>query len=142
MALTEQPLLTVQNLKVHFYTLRGVVHALERVAFSLNRQETLGLAVMTETPIVLVNVQRGGPSTGLPTKVEQADLLSAIFGEHGDSPHVVLAPATIEECFHCMVTARRVAEALRGGFSPCGSMNSRSGFPRSSTSRPLRGLTN
>jgi 2-oxoglutarate ferredoxin oxidoreductase subunit alpha len=58
-------------------------------------------------------VQRGGPSTGLPTKVEQSDLLSTIFGMPGDSPKVVLAPATIEECFHCMVTARRIAETFR-----------------------------
>jgi 2-oxoglutarate ferredoxin oxidoreductase subunit alpha len=77
------------------------------------KTEFLGLAVMTEVPLVLVDVQRGGPSTGLPTKVEQSDLLAAIFGQPGDAPKVVLAPATIEECFHCMVTARRIAEALR-----------------------------
>jgi 2-oxoglutarate/2-oxoacid ferredoxin oxidoreductase subunit alpha len=68
---------------------------------------------MTETPLVLVDVQRGGPSTGLPTKVEQSDLLAALFGQPGDAPHVVLAPATIEECFHAMVTARRIAETFR-----------------------------
>ncbi len=77
------------------------------------KTEFLGLAVMTETPLVLVDVQRGGPSTGLPTKVEQSDLLAAIFGQPGDAPHVVLAPATIEECFHVMVTARRIAETFR-----------------------------
>ncbi|HSG81332.1 MAG TPA: 2-oxoacid:acceptor oxidoreductase subunit alpha [Gemmatimonadota bacterium] len=77
------------------------------------KQEFLGLAVMLEVPLVVVNVQRGGPSTGLPTKVEQSDLLAALFGQHGDSPHVVMAPATIEECFHVMVTARRIAEAFR-----------------------------
>ncbi|MFQ5550130.1 MAG: 2-oxoacid:acceptor oxidoreductase subunit alpha [Gemmatimonadales bacterium] len=77
------------------------------------KMETLGLAVMTETPLVVVDVQRGGPSTGLPTKVEQSDLLAALFGQPGDTPHVVLAPATIEECFHCMVTARRIAETFR-----------------------------
>ncbi|NNG17958.1 MAG: 2-oxoacid:acceptor oxidoreductase subunit alpha, partial [Gemmatimonadales bacterium] len=77
------------------------------------KTEFLGLAVMTETPLVLVDVQRGGPSTGLPTKVEQADLLAAIYGQPGDAPHVVLAPATIEECFACMITARRIAEAFR-----------------------------
>jgi 2-oxoglutarate ferredoxin oxidoreductase subunit alpha len=77
------------------------------------KTEFTGLAVMTETPLVIVDVQRGGPSTGLPTKVEQSDLLAAIFGQPGDAPKVVLAPATIEECFHCMVTARRIAEALR-----------------------------
>ncbi|MEE8361597.1 MAG: 2-oxoacid:acceptor oxidoreductase subunit alpha [Gemmatimonadales bacterium] len=91
-----------------------------KVAFTITsgpglalKTEFLGLAVMTEIPLVLVDVQRGGPSTGLPTKVEQSDLLAAIFGQPGDAPHVVMAPATIEECFACMVTARRVAEAFR-----------------------------
>ena len=68
---------------------------------------------MTETPLIVVDVQRGGPSTGLPTKVEQSDLLAAIFGQPGDAPHVVMAPATIEECFHCMTTARKIAETFR-----------------------------
>jgi 2-oxoglutarate/2-oxoacid ferredoxin oxidoreductase subunit alpha len=77
------------------------------------KTEFLGLSVMTETPLVLVNVQRGGPSTGLPTKVEQSDLLASIFGQTGDAPHVVLAPATIEECFHSMITARRIADTFR-----------------------------
>jgi 2-oxoglutarate/2-oxoacid ferredoxin oxidoreductase subunit alpha len=77
------------------------------------KTEFLGLSVMTETPLVLVNVQRGGPSTGLPTKVEQSDLLASIFGQTGDAPHVVLAPATIEECFHAMITARRIADTFR-----------------------------
>ncbi|HMU60819.1 MAG TPA: 2-oxoacid:acceptor oxidoreductase subunit alpha [Gemmatimonadales bacterium] len=77
------------------------------------KTEFLGLAIMTEIPLVLVDVQRGGPSTGLPTKVEQSDLLAALFASPGDAPHVVMAPATIEECFHIMVTARRIAEAFR-----------------------------
>jgi 2-oxoglutarate/2-oxoacid ferredoxin oxidoreductase subunit alpha len=77
------------------------------------KTEFLGLAVMTETPLVLVDVQRGGPSTGLPTKVEQSDLLAALYGQPGDAPKVVVAPATIEECFHVMVTARRIAETFR-----------------------------
>jgi 2-oxoglutarate/2-oxoacid ferredoxin oxidoreductase subunit alpha len=77
------------------------------------KTEFLGLSVMTETPLVVVDVQRGGPSTGLPTKVEQSDLLASLFGQPGDSPHVVLAPATIEECFHAMITARRIAETFR-----------------------------
>ncbi|MDX1674909.1 MAG: 2-oxoacid:acceptor oxidoreductase subunit alpha [Longimicrobiales bacterium] len=77
------------------------------------KTEFLGLAIMTETPLVVVDVQRGGPSTGLPTKVEQGDLLAAMFGQPGDAPHVVMAPATIEECFHAMVTARRIAETFR-----------------------------
>jgi 2-oxoglutarate/2-oxoacid ferredoxin oxidoreductase subunit alpha len=77
------------------------------------KTEFLGLAVMTEVPLVVVDVQRGGPSTGLPTKVEQSDLLAVLFGQPGDAPKVVMAPATIEECFHAMVTARRIAEAFR-----------------------------
>jgi len=77
------------------------------------KTEFLGLAVMTEVPLVVVDVQRGGPSTGWPTKVEQADLLAALFGQPGDAPKVVLAPATIEDCFHCMITARHLAESLR-----------------------------
>ena len=77
------------------------------------KTEFLGLAVMAEIPLVVINVQRGGPSTGLPTKVEQSDLLAAMYGQPGDTPKVVLAPATIEECFHVIPTARRIAEALR-----------------------------
>ena len=77
------------------------------------KTEFIGLAVMTEVPLVVVDVQRGGPSTGLPTKVEQSDLLAALYAQGGDAPRVVLAPATIEECFHVMITARRIAEAFR-----------------------------
>ena len=77
------------------------------------KTEFIGLATMTETPLVVVDVQRGGPSTGLPTKVEQSDLLAVLYGQPGDAPKVVLAPATIEECFHVMITARRIAEAFR-----------------------------
>src|SRR5678809_548695 len=77
------------------------------------KTEFLGLAIMTETPLVVIDVQRGGPSTGLPTKVEQSDLLAALFAQPGDAPRIVLAPATIEECFHIVVTARRLAEAFR-----------------------------
>lgn len=77
------------------------------------KTELLGLAVMGEIPLVLVNVQRGGPSTGLPTKVEQGDLLAAIFSAHGDAPKVVMAPATIEDCFYSVITARKIAENFR-----------------------------
>lgn len=77
------------------------------------KTELIGLAVMAEIPLVLVNVQRGGPSTGLPTKVEQGDLLSVIFGEPGDTPKVVMAPATIEDCFYSIITARKIAETFR-----------------------------
>jgi 2-oxoglutarate ferredoxin oxidoreductase subunit alpha len=77
------------------------------------KTEFIGLAVMTETPLIVVDVQRGGASTGLPTKVEQSDLLAVMYSQPGDAPKVVLAPATIEECFHCMITARRIAEIFR-----------------------------
>jgi 2-oxoglutarate ferredoxin oxidoreductase subunit alpha len=61
---------------------------------------------------VVVNVQRGGPSTGQPTKVEQGDLLTVMFGSHGDAPKVVMAASTIEDCFYSMITARRIAETF------------------------------
>ena len=77
------------------------------------KTELLGLAVMAEIPLIIINVQRGGPSTGLPTKVEQGDLLQAIFGTHGDAPKVVMAPATIEDCFYSIFTARKIADAFR-----------------------------
>ena len=77
------------------------------------KQEVIGLAVMGEIPLVVVNVQRGGPSTGQPTKAEQGDLMAAIFGSHGDSPKIVIAPSTIEDCFYSMITARRLAETFR-----------------------------
>jgi 2-oxoglutarate/2-oxoacid ferredoxin oxidoreductase subunit alpha len=77
------------------------------------KTEFIGLAVMAEIPLVLVLVQRGGPSTGLPTKVEQGDLLAVLYGAAGDSPKVVVAPATIEECFHFVVLARKLAEDFR-----------------------------
>ncbi len=77
------------------------------------KTEVLGLAVMCEIPLVVVNVQRGGPSTGLPTKVEQGDLLSALYSMTGDAPKIIMAPATISECFHFVVTARKLAEAFR-----------------------------
>jgi 2-oxoglutarate ferredoxin oxidoreductase subunit alpha len=76
------------------------------------KQEAIGLAVMGEIPLVVVNVQRGGPSTGLPTKAEQGDLLAAMFGSHGDAPKVVMAPSTIEDCFYSIITARRIAETF------------------------------
>ena len=79
--------------------------------FSL-KQEGLGLAVMAEIPLVVVDVQRGGPSTGLPTKPEQGDLLQAMFGTHGDAPKVVVAPCGIEDCFYTMITARKIAETF------------------------------
>jgi 2-oxoglutarate ferredoxin oxidoreductase subunit alpha len=71
--------------------------------------EAIGLAVMTELPLVIVNVQRGGPSTGLPTKVEQSDLLHAIFGRHGECPVCVIAASSPSDCFEVAVEASRIA---------------------------------
>ena len=76
------------------------------------KQEGIGLAVMAEIPLVVVDVQRGGPSTGQPTKPEQGDLLTVMFGCHGDAPKVVLAVSSIEDCFYSMITARKIAETF------------------------------
>jgi 2-oxoglutarate ferredoxin oxidoreductase subunit alpha len=73
------------------------------------KMEALGWAVMAEIPLVVVNIQRGGPSTGLPTQVEQSDLNLAIYGSHGDAPRVVLAPGNVEECFHMAIEAVNIA---------------------------------
>jgi 2-oxoglutarate ferredoxin oxidoreductase subunit alpha len=73
------------------------------------KQEAIGLAVMTELPLVIVNVQRGGPSTGLPTKTEQADLFQAVWGRNGECPAIVIAPATPADCFHMAIEATRLA---------------------------------
>jgi len=73
------------------------------------KTEAIGWASMAEIPLLVVNVQRGGPSTGLPTNVEQSDLYQAIFGSHGDSPRVVLAAATVEDCFYVALEAARIA---------------------------------
>jgi 2-oxoglutarate ferredoxin oxidoreductase subunit alpha len=77
------------------------------------KTEMIGLAVMAEIPLVIIDVQRGGPSTGLPTKVEQGDLLASLYGSQGDSPKIVVAAATISECFHFVVMARKLAESFR-----------------------------
>ena len=73
------------------------------------KSEAIGLAVMLELPLVVVNIQRGGPSTGLPTKTEQADLLQALFGRNGESPVAIVAPATPGECFTMAIEACRFA---------------------------------
>jgi 2-oxoglutarate ferredoxin oxidoreductase subunit alpha len=75
------------------------------------KSEAIGWASMAEIPLLVINVQRGGPSTGLPTNVEQSDLNQAIFGGHGDSPRVVLAPKTVEDCFYIALEAGRIARA-------------------------------
>ncbi|OGR95119.1 MAG: hypothetical protein A2902_07020 [Elusimicrobia bacterium RIFCSPLOWO2_01_FULL_64_13] len=72
--------------------------------------EALGLASMLELPIVIVDCQRGGPSTGMPTKTEQSDLFGAVYGSHGEAPRVVLAPANVKDCFFGMIKAFNIAE--------------------------------
>ncbi len=124
------------HLAEHFQKVGGVVHQAEdeiaAIGFAVGasyagktpvtvtsgpglalKTEFLGLAVMAELPLVIIDVQRGGPSTGLPTKVEQSDLLAAIYGEAGDAPKIVLAAATIQDCFHFVILARQLAEAFR-----------------------------
>ncbi|HTO87755.1 MAG TPA: 2-oxoacid:acceptor oxidoreductase subunit alpha [Thermoanaerobaculia bacterium] len=75
--------------------------------------EMLGLASMAEIPTVVIDVQRGGPSTGNPTKSEQSDLLQALYGTHGDAPKVVLACSDVEDCFHATVEAFNIAEEFQ-----------------------------
>ena len=73
------------------------------------KTEAIGWASMAEIPLIICNIQRGGPSTGLPTNVEQSDLHQAIYGGHGDSPRVVLAAKTVEDCFYIAIEAARIA---------------------------------
>ena len=80
--------------------------------FSL-MQEMLGLATMAEVPLVVVNSMRGGPSTGLPTKMEQADLNIALYGGHGEAPRIVLAPRSVEDCFYQTMQAFYLSETFQ-----------------------------
>jgi 2-oxoglutarate ferredoxin oxidoreductase subunit alpha len=73
------------------------------------KSEAIGLAVISELPLVVVNVQRGGPSTGLPTKTEQSDLLQALYGRNGESPAVVIAASTPSDCFHYAYMSAKIA---------------------------------
>src|SRR5215218_310353 len=77
------------------------------------KSETIGLAVMTELPLLIVDVQRGGPSTGLPTKTEQSDLLQAMFGRNGEAPVPVIAPQSPGDCFDAAIEAARIALTYR-----------------------------
>ncbi|HEX6391800.1 MAG TPA: 2-oxoacid:acceptor oxidoreductase subunit alpha [Acidimicrobiales bacterium] len=77
------------------------------------KTETIGLAVSLELPLLVIDIQRGGPSTGLPTKTEQADLLQAMFGRHGEAPVPIVAPATPGECFYMAIEAARIAVKYR-----------------------------
>jgi len=74
------------------------------------KMEAIGLAGITETPLVIVDTQRGGPSTGLPTKQEQSDLMAMIYGTHGEIPKIVMAPSTVEEAFYDTAEAFNLAE--------------------------------
>src|SRR2546426_6065073 len=73
------------------------------------KTEALGWGVMAEMPLIICDIQRGGPSTGMPTSVEQSDLNLAVYGGHGDSPRVVLAPADVEDCFYIAIEAVNIA---------------------------------
>ena len=73
------------------------------------KSEAIGWAVMAEVPLIIVDIQRGGPSTGMPTNVEQSDLNIACFGGHGDAPRVVIAPSNVEDCFHTALEAVDIA---------------------------------
>jgi 2-oxoglutarate ferredoxin oxidoreductase subunit alpha len=77
------------------------------------KSEAIGLAVMVELPLVIMDVQRAGPSTGMPTKTEQGDLLQAMFGRNGESPVAIVAPATASDCYHMAVEAFRIAVKYR-----------------------------
>ncbi len=77
------------------------------------KSEAIGLAVMTELPLIVVDVQRGGPSTGLPTKTEQADLLQAMFGRNGEAPVPIVAPQSPGDCFDAALEAARIAVTYR-----------------------------
>ncbi|MFN8128554.1 MAG: 2-oxoacid:acceptor oxidoreductase subunit alpha [Candidatus Nanopelagicales bacterium] len=77
------------------------------------KSETIGLAVATELPLIVVDVQRGGPSTGLPTKTEQADLLQALYGRNGEAPVAVVAPCSPADCFDAALEAARIAVTYR-----------------------------
>src|SRR4029077_9880435 len=77
------------------------------------KSEAIGLAVMTELPVVIIDVQRGGPSTGLPTKTEQADLLQAMFGRNGECPAAIVAPCSPADCFAMIFEAVRLAVGFR-----------------------------
>jgi 2-oxoglutarate/2-oxoacid ferredoxin oxidoreductase subunit alpha len=79
----------------------------------LLKAETIGLAVSVELPLIVCDIQRAGPSTGMPTKTEQADLLQAMFGRNGESPVPIVAPASPADCFHAAIEAARIAVKYR-----------------------------
>ena len=73
------------------------------------KSEAIGWAINAEVPLIICNIQRGGPSTGMPTNIEQSDLFIACYGSHGDAPRVVLAPANVEDCFYIAIEAATIA---------------------------------
>ena len=77
------------------------------------KQETIGLGIMLELPLLILDIQRAGPSTGMPTKPEQADLLMVLFGRNSESPVPVLAASTPSQCFHAAIEAARIALKYR-----------------------------
>src|SRR5213075_3516375 len=77
------------------------------------KAETIGLAIMLELPLVICDIQRAGPSTGMPTKPEQADLLMVLFGRNGESPVPVIAASSPSQCFHAAIEAARIALKYR-----------------------------
>src|SRR4029079_3277927 len=77
------------------------------------KSETIGLAVSLELPLVVCDIQRGGPSTGLPTKTEQSDLLQAMFGRNGEAPVPIIAPRSPSDCFDAALEAARIAVTYR-----------------------------
>src|SRR5205807_9330342 len=79
----------------------------------LLKAETIGLAVSVELPLIICDIQRAGPSTGMPTKTEQADLLQAMFGRNGESPVPIVAPASPADCFNAAIEAARIAVKYR-----------------------------
>ena len=97
------------------------------------KAETIGLAAMLELPLIVVDVQRAGPSTGMPTKTEQSDLLMAIYGRHGESPLPVIAPSTPGGCFEAAFEAARIAVRYRTPGDPA--VRHRSWPPRRSRGR-------
>ena len=91
---------------------RKVMTATSGPGFSL-KQEAIGYACMAEIPCVIVNVQRGGPSTGMPTRTQQADVLACAYASHGDTKHVLLFPEDPKECFEHTATALDLADRLQ-----------------------------
>src|SRR5205085_3176337 len=77
------------------------------------KSEAMGLAISLELPLIIIDIQRGGPSTGLPTKTEQADLLLAMYGRHGESPLPIVAAKTPSHCFDAAIEAARIAVKYR-----------------------------